>query len=161
MKRPRVARALLHSIRRNISACMFLRKESAGCCFGRHSLLIVGCGTNDCLSSFMKTGPSVSGSSNRTEDDPVMGAEIRLFAAGEGAAGAVVPLLREPLQSDAEESSTLAGSYRCPSPSSQVYLAASGGAPPSRPAVSNSALTMMSVLSNCRDLAGQPRGPSG
>jgi hypothetical protein len=116
------------------------------------TVLTVGCGTEDRLTSFVKTGPSVSGSV-RTGDDPVIGAEIRLFAAGEGTAKAAVPLLRKPVQSDAEGSFTLPGSYRCPSPSSQVYLVVSGGA--SRSAVSNSGLMMMSALGDCGELAEQ------
>ena len=61
---------------------------------------------------------------------PVGGSSVQLYAAGtSGPGSAAQPLLDDPVQSDSSGNFSIPATYRCPSPTAQVYVVASGGNP--------------------------------
>jgi trimeric autotransporter adhesin len=60
----------------------------------------------------------------------VSGANIQLYAAGtQGMGSSATPLLAHPVATDSSGNLTITEAYACSSPTSQVYLVASGGNP--------------------------------
>ena len=82
---------------------------------------------------------------------PVSGAAIQLYAVGTAGDGsASTPLLMAAVASDANGMFSITGDYTCPSASTLVYLAASGGNAGSG---MNGALAMMTALGACGGLS--------
>jgi hypothetical protein len=85
---------------------------------------------------------------------PVTGATIQLYAVGTtGDGSASTPLLSPAPTSDANGGFNISGAYTCPSPSSLVYIVASGGNPGLPPGTNNAALSMMAALGPCGNLS--------
>ncbi len=85
---------------------------------------------------------------------PVSGASIQLYAAGtSGYGSAATALLTTPAVTGAGGNFTITGLYTCPSPTTQVYLVASGGNPGLIAGTNNTALTMMAALGDCGNLS--------
>ena len=84
---------------------------------------------------------------------PVTGATIQLYAVGTtGDGSASTPLLSPAPVSDANGGFNISGTYTCPSPSSLVYIVASGGNPGLPLGTNNAALSMMAALGPCSNL---------
>jgi hypothetical protein len=84
---------------------------------------------------------------------PVTGATIQLYAVGTGADGsASTPLLSPAVVTDANGGFNLHNAYACPSPSSLVYIVATGGNPGLFPGTNNAAISMMAALGPCGNL---------
>ena len=84
---------------------------------------------------------------------PVSGATIQLYAVGSAGDGsASTPLLTQVVTTDSGGSFSITNDYTCPSPSSLVYLVATGGNPGLSGNVTNPALAMMTVLGQCSAL---------
>jgi sugar lactone lactonase YvrE len=84
---------------------------------------------------------------------PVVNSSIRLYAAGTGGYGTPAQsLLSGPgyVLSDANGGFSITGSYTCPSPSTPVYVVASGGN--SGSVTANSAISVMAVVGACGSL---------
>jgi hypothetical protein len=112
--------------------------------------LTTGCGSTSVASQ--RPGPSFGGTVHGGQQ-PVIGAAIQLYAAsasGDGTAAA--PLLTKTVTSNAVGAFSLTGDYACPSPSTLVYLVASGGNPGLAPGTNNAAATLMTALGACGDL---------
>jgi len=88
----------------------------------------------------------------------VSGSTIQLYAAGTtGYASAATPLLTSTITTDANGNFLITGDYTCPTPTTQVYLTATGGNPGLSPAVNNTALALMVALGNCGNLSSTER----
>jgi hypothetical protein len=84
---------------------------------------------------------------------PVSGANIQLYAVGtSGDASTATPLLTNSITTDSNGNFTLTNSYSCPSPSTQVYIVATGGNPGLAAGTNNTALAMMTALGDCGSL---------
>ncbi|MEO6910292.1 MAG: choice-of-anchor D domain-containing protein, partial [Edaphobacter sp.] len=81
---------------------------------------------------------------------PVTGASLQLYAVGTtGDGSSATPLLAQPIASDASGNFSLTGTYTCPSPSSLVYVTASGGNPGLASGTNNTASLLIAALGPC------------
>ena len=85
---------------------------------------------------------------------PVTGATIQLYSVGTTADGSpATPLLSPAPVTDANGGFNISGTFTCPSPSSLVYIVATGGNPGLAPGSNNAALSMMAALGPCGNLS--------
>ena len=115
---------------------------------------VTGCGMNGTGAG--KTGTGLGGNSVTFSgsvhggQQPVAGATIQLYAMGTtGLKSASTPLIASTVLTDAGGNFTITGTYTCPSNTSQVYLAATGGNPGGGV---NSAIALTAALGNCSNL---------
>jgi hypothetical protein len=81
---------------------------------------------------------------------PVSGAAVQLYAAGNGGYGSAgTALLTGSVTTDSSGRFTVPSGYTCASASTQVYLVARDGNPGLSGSVNNSSLAMMAALGNC------------
>jgi hypothetical protein len=116
------------------------------------TLGLIGCGS---VTNSTAPAPQVLSITGRVHggQQPVTGAAIQLYAAGTtGYGAAATSLLTTAVQSGPGGSFTITGDYTCPSSSTQVYIAATGGNPGLPGSVNNSALAMMAALGPCGNL---------
>ncbi len=117
--------------------------------------VLAGCGagtiTTETAGSFAISGDVHGGI------QPIAGATIQLFAAGNGGNGSQsLSLLTTPVITDAQSHFSLTGDYSCPSANAQVYLVARGGNPGYPGNVNNQALVLLSALGSCSNLIANP-----
>jgi hypothetical protein len=102
------------------------------------------------------TEPLLRHASVHGGQQPVVGATLQLYAVGtSGDGSASTPLLSQVVTSDANGNFEITGAYICPSPSTLVYITATGGNPGLSAGTNNPALDLMAALGPCGDL-----GPS-
>ncbi len=90
----------------------------------------------------------------------VSGANIQLYAAGtQGMSSSATPLLAHPVTTHSGGDLTITEAYACPSPTSQVYLVASGGNPGLASGTNNQALRLLTVLGSCNQLSSSTTYP--
>lgn len=117
------------------------------------ALGFTGCGTASRSSQLAHAGPALRGMV-RGGQQAVVGATIQLYAASsDGYGAAATPLIASTVQTGSSGSFNISGDYSCPSPSSQVYLVATGGNPGLAEGTNNSALAMMAALGDCGNLS--------
>ena len=115
-------------------------------------LLFLSCGTQ-------RSGPQLVIPAGRHGlvhggQQPVTGATIQLYAVGTtGDGSASTPLLSPAPVTDAQGGFNISSTYTCPSPSSLVYIVASGGNPGLAPGTNNAALSLMAALGPCGNLS--------
>ena len=110
--------------------------------------LVTGCGTSGSVTPAVALGGSVQGGHR-----PVSGASVQLYVASSGGLGsAAMPLLQKAVASDSNGNFSIPAQYNCPSPSSEVYVVASGGNPSSS-SRENSALKLTAMLGPCSGLS--------
>jgi hypothetical protein len=110
--------------------------------------LLTGCGTSGSVTPPVAIAGSVQGGHG-----PVSGASVQLYAASSGGLGsASTPLLQKAVASDSNGNFSIPAGYSCPSPSSEVYVVASGGSTSSSSG-ENSALMLTAMLGPCSGLA--------
>ena len=111
------------------------------------------CGCSLSLSSSSRPGQPLQGRVFGGQQ-PVSGASIDLYAAGSAGpgAGAVDLLAPNIVTTDASGSFAITGDYKCPTPTTPVYLVALGGDPGLPTGESNPALVMMAALGSCGNL---------
>jgi hypothetical protein len=111
---------------------------------------LAGCGySGGSSSAAVALGGSVHGG-----HQPVSGARIQLYAAGNGGvASAAQPLLSSSVESDSNGNFSIPATYYCPSPSSQVYVVARGGNPGLASGASNPNLLLTAMLGACSGLS--------
>lgn len=96
--------------------------------------------------------PQISGRVHGGQQ-PVSGATIQLYAANTTASkGLSTPLLTTTVVTDASGNFSITHGYTCPTPTTLVYLVATGGNPGLGGTVNNSALALMAVLGTCETL---------
>ena len=116
------------------------------------SLLLLSCGTQRNGSQLVV--PAGSHGLVHGGQQPVTGATIQLYAVGTtGDGSASTPLISPAPVSDANGAFNISGTYTCPSPSSLVYIVATGGNPGLAPGSNNAALAMMAALGPCGNLS--------
>jgi trimeric autotransporter adhesin len=116
------------------------------------SFLLFSCGTQQ--SSPHLTIPANEQGLVHGGQQPVTGATIQLYAVGTtGDGSASTPLLSPAPISDANGAFSISGTYTCPSPSSLVYIVATGGNPGLASGTNNAALSMMAALGPCGSLS--------
>jgi hypothetical protein len=98
------------------------------------------------------TGPPVSGVV-RAGATPVAGSSVALFAAGVAGYGSAASQIAQ-ATADKNGSFTIAAGYTCPSPTSQMYLVASGGS--AGTSTANPNLVLMTALGSCNALGSAP-----
>ncbi len=114
------------------------------------SVVLSGCG-----SGVMGLGPVTANvnqlqGSVRGGQQPIVGANIKLFAASvTGRGSAAASLLSSSVATDARGDFSLAGLFKCVKASDQVYVIATGGNAPSG---TNMNHALMTALGNCGDL---------
>jgi hypothetical protein len=115
-------------------------------------MLLTGCG----MGTAAAPNPvplSLNGRVNGGQQ-PVVGAQIQLYAAGSGGNGSAASgLLTTSVTSDSNGMFSITGDYSCPSSTSQVYLVATQGNPGLGSGGNNPALAMMSALGSCGNLS--------
>ena len=85
--------------------------------------LVTGCGSSGSVTPPVAIAGSVQGGHG-----PVSGASVQLYAASSGGLGsASTPLLQNAVASDSNGNFSIPAGYSCPSPSSAVYVVATGG----------------------------------
>ena len=90
----------------------------------------------------------------------VRNASIQLYSVGTtGTASAASPLLTQPVSTDSDGNFRITEAYSCPSPTSQLYLVASGGTPVPGPATENQAIALMTMLGPCNNLSSTATYP--
>ncbi len=113
---------------------------------------LTGCGVSGSTTGF--SGSHTLLGSVRGGNRPVSGSSIQLYAAGNSGIGsAAQPLLSDPVQSDSNGKFFIPSSFRCPSPSSQIYVVAHGGNPGLSSGTDNSALALEAMLGPCSSLS--------
>src|ERR1700722_3753687 len=87
---------------------------------------------------------------------PVVGATIQLYAVGTtGDGSAATPLLTAPMTTGAGGAFSLTGLFICPTPTTLVYLLATGGNPGLSVGTNNTSIALIAALGQCQTL-----GPS-
>jgi hypothetical protein len=136
--------------------------------------LLTGCGANMAAIGTGGSGALLQGRVHGGQQ-PVVGAQIQLYAAGASGYGSTAtPLIpvgsyarggapgcvsgggvtcSANVLTDANGSFTITGDYNCPSANAQVYLVASGGNPGLAPGTQNNKLVMMAALGACGRLS--------
>ena len=85
---------------------------------------------------------------------PITGSTIQLYAAGTtGDGSAATPLLTTPVATDSSGDFTITNDYTCPTPSTNVYLAATDGNPGLAPGTNNPNISMIAALGTCSNLS--------
>jgi hypothetical protein len=118
------------------------------------TIFTTGCSVSNTTHTAV-TGQSISGHVVGGQQ-PVANATIQLYAVGtNGYGSAASPLLSSSVTTDANGDFSLNGAYSCPTASTPVYMAVTGGNPGLAPGTNNNALALMGLLGYCGDL-----GPS-
>jgi len=124
---------------------------------GLMALVLTGCGTGPAgpLQTTAPVTPAVAKVTGRVHggQQPVSGAAIRLYTPGTGGYGtAATSMLTGSgyVLTDGNGGFTITGMYTCPSPSAQVYLAATGG---NSGAGANPAIALVAALGSCQTLS--------
>src|SRR5271154_840046 len=84
----------------------------------------------------------------------VSASSLQLYSVGtQGTASSANPLLAKAVETDASGNFIIPGGYACPSPTSLLYLVATGGNPGLASGTNNQALSLMTMLGTCRRLS--------
>jgi hypothetical protein len=113
---------------------------------------LAGCGVQQ---SHLVSGGSTHSVQGRVRggSQPVTNASIQLYAVGtSGQGSASTPLLTAPVTTNSTGSFTITGLYTCPTPTSQVYVTATGGNPGLTAGTTNPALALMAAVGSCSNL---------
>jgi hypothetical protein len=118
------------------------------------TLLLTGCGANFKQASVLPSPNAKRHGLVHGGEQPISGATIQLYAVGTTAdASAATPLLSPAPTSAADGTFDITGTYTCPSPSSLIYMVATGGNPGLAPGTNNSAISLMAALGPCSTLS--------
>jgi streptogramin lyase len=110
-----------------------------------------GCGAN--MTSTGSGGSAQVAGKIMGGQQPITGSAIMLYAAGLGGQGTeATSLLTNPVVSDSSGDFSITNNYHCPTPTSQVYLVASGGNPGLSNNQTNSAILLMAAVGDCQNL---------
>ena len=116
-------------------------------------LLLCGCSSSG---NSVTVPPTASSNSGKvySGQQPISGAIIQLYAAGStGDGSAATPLLSSTVTTNATGAFSITGLYTCPTPTSLVYLQASGGNPGLTAGTNNTAIALIASLGQCQTLS--------
>ena len=115
------------------------------------ALVLTGCGVGP-VTTITSGALAVTGSVHGGIQ-PITGATVQLFSVGTGGNGSQAhSLLTQPVTTDSNGAFSLAGTYSCPSSSTQVYAVARGGNPGFSASVNNPGLVLLSAIGSCSNL---------
>jgi Chitobiase/beta-hexosaminidase C-terminal domain len=115
-------------------------------------LVANGCG-NDALKANGGSGSSALSGNVHGGQQPISGATIQLYAVGStGDGSASTPLVSTQVLTSSEGGFSLTGLYTCPTPSTNVYLTATGGNPGLQSGLTNANIAEMVALGPCGNL---------
>jgi GDSL-like Lipase/Acylhydrolase family len=116
------------------------------------AIVLIGCGVQQGPPASTAGAHAVQGRV-KGGSQPVVDASIQLYAVGtSGPGSASTPLLTAPITTDSTGSFTITGLYACPTPTSQVYVTATGGNPGLTAGTTNPALALMAAVGSCSNL---------
>jgi hypothetical protein len=118
------------------------------------AFVTIGCGSHSQFQS-PATSAAVTGMRGKVRggQQPITGSTIQLYAAGTtGDGSAATPLLTTPVATDSSGDFTITNDYTCPTPSTNVYLAATGGNPGLGLGTNNPNISMIAALGPCSNL---------
>jgi hypothetical protein len=115
---------------------------------------IAGSGSGDAASAPVVSAAGPSGVVHGGQQ-PINGATIQLWAVDTTGAGAVSKLTST-VTTNSVGFFTITGDYTCPSPTTQMYITATGGNPGLTAGTNNGALALMTALGSCSTLASTP-----
>ena len=132
-------------------------------------LVLAGCGLSLNNSSGLNRIPGTTAAVNSQvpieghvggDQWQVRSAAIQLYSVGTtGTASTATPLLTQPVSTDSNGNFKITEAYSCPSPTSQLYLVASGGTPAPGPVTENQAIALMTMLGPCNGLSSSTSYP--
>ncbi len=119
------------------------------------ALLTTGCNLSQFSATSTAATPMAKIAGNiHGGNQPVSGAVIQLYAANTTTLkGASTALLTTAVLSDSGGNFTITGDYTCPTPTTLVYLVATGGNPGLSGTVNNTGIALMTVLGTCGSLS--------
>jgi hypothetical protein len=123
---------------------------------GVTGIVLTGCGGLNSTVPVVKQGAALHGNVHGGQQ-PIIGATIQLYATGSSGYGSAyssyppgsMSLLTKVVTTDAGGSFNITGDYQCPSPTTGVYLVATGGQPGGPTSAANSSIALMSALGPC------------
>src|ERR1035441_9250007 len=117
------------------------------------AVLTIGCGSHSQFQSPDTSAVTGMRGKVRGGQQPITGSTILLYAVGTSADGsAASSLLTNPVTTDSSGDFTISNDYTCPTPSTNVYLTATGGNPGLRPGTNNANISMIAALGLCNAL---------
>jgi trimeric autotransporter adhesin len=123
-----------------------------GAIFLAVAIPLAGCGVQQSSLVSTMSAHNVQGKV-KGGSQPVTNASIQLYAVGtSGPGSASTPLLTSPVMTDSTGSFSITGLYTCPSPTSQIYITATGGNPGLAAGGTNAALALMEAVGSCSNL---------
>src|SRR5579875_1179702 len=131
-----------------------MRKSDLRLAFAGWTVLLILCGCGTQQTGYIPTVPAHKQGVVYGGQQPVSGASIQLYSVGTSADGAnATPLLSPAVVTDGNGGFNITGAYTCPSSSSLVYIAATGGNPGLAAGTNNADLAMMAALGPCGNLS--------
>jgi GDSL-like Lipase/Acylhydrolase family len=116
------------------------------------AISLAGCGVHQSSLVSTMSAHNVQGRV-KGGSQPITNAAIQLYAVGtSGPGSASTPLLTSSVTTDSTGSFSITGLYTCPSPTSQVYVTATGGNPGLAAGSTNPALALMAAVGSCSNL---------
>lgn len=116
------------------------------------AVVLIGCGVQQNPLASTAGAHAVQGRV-KGGSQPVTNASIQLYAVGTtGTGSASTALLTAPVVTDSTGAFSITGLYTCPTPTSQVYVTATGGNPGLAAGSTNPALALMAVVGSCSNL---------
>jgi hypothetical protein len=116
------------------------------------AIVLIGCGVQQGPLASTTGAHAVQGRV-KGGSQPITDASIQLYAVGtDGSGSASTPLLTAPVTTDSTGAFSVTGLYTCPTPTSQVYVTATGGNPGLTAGSTNSALALMAAVGSCSNL---------
>ena len=117
------------------------------------AISVLGCQGIKPANSFSGGQSAVISGSVHGGQQPISGASIQLYAAGDAGDGsAATALLTNQVTTDNSGSFNLTGLYHCPTSTSEVYLVSIGGNPGLGLGQTNPQIALLAVLGPCRNL---------
>jgi hypothetical protein len=117
-------------------------------------MMLSGCGQNSNIPSSQPLAVKGFHGVARGGQQPISGATVQMYAAGTAGDGsAATAMMSAPVTTDAGGYFTLTGLFTCPTPTSLVYLLASGGNPGLTAGTNNTSISLMAALGPCQNLS--------
>ncbi len=135
-----------------IQPFVFIRAAVLSAAFCAAGTVLCGCGLPGVQPGLLTGEAHVTGTVLGGQQ-PVSGSTLQLYAVGATGYGSASTALLSAVSSDTSGSFDITGRYTCPSASTLVYLAATGGNPGVTGSNNNGAIALAAVLGPCGNLS--------